>query len=201
VLPAAVLEAHGAVDGLLDIAGIIQRFVPFAELEDADIERVMDVNFWGVVNMVRAFLPHLRTRPEACIVNISSMSALAPVPGQTIYGASKAAVKLLTEGLYAELRETPVAVTVVFQGGAATGIADHSGVSVPNAQDVDTSSMSLTLPADAARRIVVEGVEQGRYRVVIGKDARMIDRLSRMAPKRATDTIAARMASLLGSAP
>ena len=62
-------------------------------------------------------------RREACIVNVSSMGALAPVPGQTIYGASKAAVKLFTEGLYAELRDTSVAVTVVFPGGVDTGIA------------------------------------------------------------------------------
>jgi short-subunit dehydrogenase len=157
------------------------------------------VNFWGVVNTTQAFLPHLLTRPEACVVNVSSMGGLAPVPGQTLYGASKAAVKLLTEGLYAELRGTPVAVTVVFPGGVATNITANSGVATPGGvTDSDAASMNLTTPQDAARQ-VVDGVEQGSYRVVIGKDARMLDRLSRLAPRRATDLVAKRMASLLGS--
>ena len=80
------------------------------------LAKVMAVNFWGVVHTTKAFLPTLTARPEACLVNVSSMGAFAPVPGQTIYGASKAAVTLLTEGLYAELRESGVAVTVVFPG-------------------------------------------------------------------------------------
>lgn len=101
-LPQAVIDAHGQVDGVLNVAGIIQKFEPFIELETADIERVLQVNFWGVVDMVRAFLPHLLRRPEAALVNVSSMGAFIPVPGQTVYGASKAAVKLLTEGLHAD---------------------------------------------------------------------------------------------------
>jgi short-subunit dehydrogenase len=199
-LPATVLAAHGTVDGLVDVAGIIQRFVPFGDLDVTDIEKVMNVNFYGTVWMVRAFLPHLRARPEACVVNVSSMGGLAPVPGQTLYGASKAAVKLFTEGLYAELRGSTVRVSVVFPGGVSTHIADNSGVTVPNAADVDPDSVPTTTAQAAARQIVDEGVEKGRYRVVIGKDARMIDGLSRLAPRRATDTIAKRMAALLGPA-
>ena len=123
-----MIDTHAHVDGLLNVAGIIQKFEPFIELDTADIERVLQVNFWGVVNMVRAFLPHLMRRPEAALVNVSSMGAFIPVPGQTVYGASKAAVKLLTEGLHAERRGTPVRVTVVFPGAVATGIT----VMVPN---------------------------------------------------------------------
>ena len=69
--------------------------------------------------MVRAFLPELTARPRAALLNVSSMGAFIPVPGQTVYGASKAAVKLLTEGLHAELRGTSVRVTVVFPGAVA----------------------------------------------------------------------------------
>jgi short-subunit dehydrogenase len=163
------------------------------------MERVMAVNFWGVVHTTKAFLPHLVVRPEACVVNVSSMGGLAPVPGQTLYGASKAAVKLLTEGLYAELRGTPVAVTTVFPGGVATNITTNSGVATPGgATEASASSMTLTTPQDAARQIA-EGVEKGSYRVVIGRDARMLDGLSRVSPRRATDMIAKRMASLLGA--
>ncbi len=130
-LPAEVIERHGQVDGVLNVAGIIQPFVHFEELAPAQIGRVLSVNFWGVVNMVGAFLPELTARPRAALLNVSSMGAFIPVPGQTVYGASKAAVKLLSEGLHAELRGTSVRVTVVFLGAVATSITQNSDVHVP----------------------------------------------------------------------
>ncbi|MBR7742038.1 SDR family oxidoreductase [Phycicoccus sp. BSK3Z-2] len=195
----AVLTSHGSVDALLNVAGIIQPFVRVADLDQAVVDRVMAVNFHGVVGTVRAFLPLLLERPEAGIVNVSSMGALVPVPGQAVYGASKAAVMLFTEALYAELRDTPVAVTVVFPGGVSTHITDNSGVSIPSAGEEAGSSMSLTTPQDAGRQ-VVDGLADGSFRVVIGKDARAMDVLSRISPRRATDTVAKRMARLLDRA-
>lgn len=194
-LPKAVLAAHGQVDGVVNVAGIIQRFVRLSSLPYNELDNVFAVNFWGVVHMVKSFLPHLMARPEACVVNVSSMGGFVPVPGQTAYGASKAAVKLLTEGLYAELRESSVAVTVVFPGGVATGIAENSGAAVPG-ERAEGSTASLTTPVEAAHQIV-RGIERGSYRVVIGKDARLLDRFSRLFPRRATDTVAKRMASLV----
>lgn len=197
-LPEAVAAAHGRVDGVVNVAGIIQKFVPFVELDRAEMERVINVNFWGPVNVCGAFLPVLLKRPSACVVNVSSMGALAPVPGQTMYGASKAAVKLFTEGLYAETRGTSVAVTVVFPGGVATDIAGNSGAAVPGMEEkAGDMATSMTTAADAANQIV-EGIEKGSYRVVIGKDARGLDKLSRLSPQRATEMIAKKMASLLG---
>lgn len=194
-LPAAVLEAHGAVDGLLNVAGIIQKFVPFADLGEDEIERVLNVNFWGVVNMLKAFLPHLLARPKAAIVNVSSMGAFIPVPGQTIYGASKAAVKLLTEGLHAELRGSNVRVTVIFPGGVATSITENSGVSAPAVAGADAGKMKLTLPHEAAQ-VIVTAMEKGSYRATIGQDARMMDWATRLVPERAMTMIADQMASL-----
>lgn len=195
-LTGGVAAHHGQVDGLLNVAGIIQHFVPFADLSFEEMERVLAVNLWGVLNTTKAFLPRLLARPEACLVNVSSMGGLAPVPGQTVYGASKAAVKLLTEGLYAELLDTPVAVTVVFPGGVSTDIASNSGADLPGQGGGDLAA-SLTSPRDAALQIVA-GVEKGSYRVVIGRDARMLDRLSRLAPRRATELVAKKMATQLG---
>ena len=122
-LPAEVVVVHGAVDGLINNAGIIQPFVPVAELDDATIERVLDVNLMGTLHMVQAFLPTLVARPEAHLANVSSMGGFFPFPGQTMYGASKAAVRLLTEGLYAELLDTNVRVSVIFPGAVNTGIS------------------------------------------------------------------------------
>src|SRR5690606_29749305 len=173
--PAAVEKAHGQVDGLVNVAGIIQKFIKIAELSFEEIERVMDVNFWGVVNMTKAFLPALLARPEASVVNVSSMGGFLPVPGQATYGASKAAVKLFTEALYAETRGTNLSVTVVFPGGVGTNITQNSGVDIPNMGDVESGKQrKVVSPADAGRQII-EGLEKGSFRVLIGSDAKMMD--------------------------
>lgn len=203
-LPAEVVQAHGQIDVLVNVAGVIQQFVPFIDLEYSEMERVIDVNLWGVLHTCHAFLPLLRERPESALVNVGSMGGLAPVPGQTVYGASKAAVQLFTEGLYAELRGTSVAVSTVVPGGVATNIADNSGAATPGkhqqSADEDDAAKSqtakLTSAPDAARQIA-DAIEKGAFRVIIGKDAKIVDRLARLSPRRATEMIAKRMASLL----
>lgn len=205
LLPMQVAAQHGHVDGLLNVAGIIQKFVHFKELELDEMRKVMDVNFWGTVYVNKAFLPHLTARPEASLVNVSSMGGFLPVPGQTVYGASKAAVKLLTEGLYSELRDTTVKASIVFPGAIATNITGNSGVTSPGgaASPEDAavkaeSSKLQPLPASEAATIIVDqAVEKGRYRVTVGKDAAMLDRMVRIAPQKATDFIAKKMASLV----
>lgn len=194
-LPAQVIADHGQVDGLLSIAGIIQRFVTIEHLSMDEIERLMAVNFWGTLYLDLAFLPLLRQRPEAALVNVSSMGALVPVPGQSIYGASKGAVRLLTEALYAELRDTSVAVTLVFPGGTATGITENSGVEAPR---IPPDRMPAVMTADEAARPIVDAVESGTFRVVIGRDAHMLDRMARVSPTRAIDLAADRMKTYLG---
>jgi NAD(P)-dependent dehydrogenase (short-subunit alcohol dehydrogenase family) len=197
---AEIVSAHGHLDGLLNVAGIIQTSVPLVDLDLSEIERVMGVNFWGVAYTMKAALPHLLTRPEACIVNVSSMGALAPLPGQTAYGASKAAVKLLTEGLYAELRGTAVAVTVVFPGAIGTDVSVSPDATTAEAaaEQTQRSSAPGTSVEDAGAQIV-EAVAKGPYRVTIGRDAAALDRVSRLAPRRAAEMTARKMAGVLPS--
>lgn len=189
-----VTAAHGRVDGVANVAGIIQKFVPFADLPYHEMNKVLDVNYWGVVHMCKAFLPELLSRPEASLLNVSSMGAFVPVPGQSIYGASKAAVKLLTEGLYAELRTTKVAVTLVFPGAVRTGIAENSEAAIPG-RNTD-ASVRITSSAEAARRIA-DAIEKGTFRVCIGKDATMLDLLARLMPRRSIEFLAKKMGSLV----
>lgn len=198
-LPDQVVTAHGQVDGLLNVAGIIQPFVKINELDFDVIERVMNVNFWGTVNMSKAFLPHLLARPEAGLLNVSSMGGFLPVPGQAAYGASKAAVKLFTEALFAETQGTSLAVTIVFPGGVGTNITKNSGVDTSRLEAATAGGKprKTTSPADAGRQII-EGLEKGAFRVVIGGDAKFMDRFARFSPKRATLLIADQMKSLLG---
>ena len=195
-LPEAVLAAHKTVDGLINCAGIIQKFVKFNELPFSEVDRVLNVNFNGSVNMTKAFLSLLLARPEGHIINFSSMGGYLPVPGQTVYGASKAAIKLFTEGLYAELMGTNVHVTVVFPGAIATNIAANSGVSIQAPESAQSSKIKTTSPQVAAQ-VVVEGIEKNSFRVFIGSDAKMMDFLVRLMPKRAVKIISDQMASLL----
>ena len=89
-VPGEIAERFGAVDGLINCAGIIQPFVPLVEVDYGVIDRVMQVNFFGTLYMTKAFLPHLLERPEGHLTNVSSMGGFMPFPGQTLYGASKA---------------------------------------------------------------------------------------------------------------
>ncbi len=197
-LPAAVIKAHGAVDGLINNAGIIQKFVRVNDLEYKDIERVLNVNLYGVIHMTKAFLPYLLKRPEAHIANVSSMGGFLPVPGQTIYGASKAAVKLFTEGLNSELLSTNVRVTVIFPGAIETNISTNSGLTNMKAPDPEKGekTFKMTKPTVAAQ-MIIDGIEKNRYQVHIGSDSKMMDRLYRLMPERAAKLIYSQMKSLL----
>ncbi|MEY4312604.1 MAG: hypothetical protein RLZZ319_113 [Actinomycetota bacterium] len=195
-LPAAVEEKLGAADGLVNNAGIIQPFVKINDLDIADAERVMNVNFYGPLRLIKAFLPVLLARPEGHILNVSSMGAYAPVPGQSLYGASKAAIKLLTEGLRSELLDTKVGVTVVFPGATATNIAANSGMTAMTADSPDAAKFTQT-PADVAAKMMVDAIENNTPRLTTGKDAMTMDILTRLNPVWAAGVIYKQMKSLL----
>jgi len=187
-----VMAQYGHLDGIINNAGIIQPFMKVNDLGYDAIERVMNVNFYGTLYLVKTFLPHLLTRPEAHIVNISSMGGFLPVPGQTIYGASKAAVKLLTEGLNSELADTNVKVTVVFPGAVSTNITRNSGLNNP-AQSSAVQKPGTILSAAKAAEIIINGMENDRYRVLVGKDSIFMDMIYRLHPERAARFISKKM--------
>jgi short-subunit dehydrogenase len=186
----------GAIDCLINNAGIIQPFIPINELSLAQAEKVMNVNFYGPLTLIKAFLPELLKRPEAHILNVSSMGAYAPVPGQSIYGASKAALKLMTEGLRSELRETGIGVTIVFPGAIATNITVNSEIEMPKVS-ADAAAFKQT-SASVAAKMMLSAIEKNKARITIGKDATMMDRLSRINPVFAANLIYKQMKSLLG---
>ena len=195
-LPAKVEADLGAADALINNAGIIQKFVKVNELSMDDAMHVMKVNFDGPLSLIKAFLPGLMKRPEAHLLNVSSMGAYAPVPGQSVYGASKAAIKLLTEGLRSELMGTSVGVTIVFPGSIATNIAQNSGMVIP-AGAAENSKIKTT-PADVAAREMVDAIENNKPRITIGPDAKFMDRFSRLNPVAAANLIYKQMSNLLG---
>lgn len=197
LIPQKVGAEHKHVDALINCAGIIQPFVKVSDLDEASIERVMNVNFYGTLNMTRAFLPLLLKRPEAALVNVSSMGGFLPVPGQSVYGASKAAVKLLTEALYAELHDTNVRVLVVFPGATNTNITANSKVSMPKLTQNKRQASIPMMSAEQVAKQILRGIEKNKPQIFTGKDSKLMSVLYRINPTFATKFIAKQMRDLL----
>lgn len=187
---------HGSIDAIINNAGIIQPFIGIEKLNFDTIERVMNVNFYGTLYMTKAFLPYLLIRSEAYIVNISSMGGFMPFPGQSIYGASKAAVKLLSEGLYSELLHTKIRVAVVFPGGIGTNVMENSEVEPFQQGSKNYRIQQFILTPQRAAELIVKGIEKNQTRMCIGKDARFLNVLYRMFPDFTTRFVSRQMRKL-----
>jgi short-subunit dehydrogenase len=164
----------------------------FDEFDEAQMAWLMDINFWGVVRGTRAFLRHLQSRPQAHIVNISSVFGIIAPPGQSAYAASKFAVRGFSESLRHELamNKSPVRLSVVHPGGVKTNIALKARTGNQLRESVSMREvgerferLARTTPADAAQRII-RGIEQNEPRILIGSDARYLDIIQRLRPAR-----------------
>ena len=123
----AAIAAHPGLNIVINNAGVA-LLGQFNEIDQAQMEWLMNINFWGVVHATRAFLPHLAGQREAHIVNLSCIFGIVAPPGQTAYAAAKFAVRGFSEALRHELQmaESPVRLSVVHPGGIATNIARNS---------------------------------------------------------------------------
>jgi short-subunit dehydrogenase len=162
----------------------------FDEFDLNQMAWLMEINFWGVVRGTRAFLPHLKSRPLAHIVNISSIFGIIAPPGQSAYSASKFAVRGFSESLRHELAmsNSPVRLSVVHPGGVKTNIARRAraGSSLRENQNSNEigdrfEKVARTTASDAAQRII-RGIERGEPRILIGPDARLLDFIQRLRP-------------------
>jgi NADP-dependent 3-hydroxy acid dehydrogenase YdfG len=180
----AVNEHFGNVNQIYNNAGIAYtgdiEVCPFK-----DIERVMDVDYWGVVNGTKAFLPHLIASGDGHVINVSSLFGLFSVPGQAAYNSAKFAVRGFTEALRQEmvLAGHPVAVTTVHPGGIKTAIARNATVAEGLDRDelakLFDKRLAFTSPQRAAR-IILDAVRKKRARVLVGADAKVLDALVRL---------------------
>jgi short-subunit dehydrogenase len=185
----AAVAAHPGLNILINNAGVA-LLGQFSEIDQAQMDWLMNINFWGVVHSTRAFLPHLQRQPEAHIVNLSSIFGIIAPPGQTAYAAAKFAVRGFSESLRHELQmaNSPVKLSVVHPGGVATSIARNSRTgtgmtdNARRAQSIERfEAMAKTTPAAAALRIIA-GIENNAPRILIGNDARFMDLLQRIRP-------------------
>ncbi|MBS1803485.1 MAG: SDR family NAD(P)-dependent oxidoreductase [Acidobacteria bacterium] len=196
-LPEIVRTRFGTVDAVINNAGIIQPFLPLMDLDYPTIDRLFSVNLLGTLYVLKTFLPNLIARPEAHIVNLSSMGGFVPVPGQTIYCAAKAGVKLMSEGLASELLNSNVRVTVVFPGAVATNIAGNSGIKARG--ESKREGRAKPMSAAKAAEIIVDAVERNAHHVYVGRDSSMMNMLTRLDPQFAARALAKKLNGLLSS--
>jgi short-subunit dehydrogenase len=184
--PQAVAAAHGGAALLVNNAGVALGGT-FDQISERDFEWLFEINFWAVVRLTRAFMPLLKANDEARLVNLSSLFGLISPPGQTAYAASKFAVRGFSNALRFELADSNVGVTVVHPGGVATKIADNARrpVGISNAEvneQIERARRVLTLPPAQAGEIIVKAVERNAARVLVGRDAKIMALLERLAP-------------------
>ncbi|HEX3046886.1 MAG TPA: SDR family NAD(P)-dependent oxidoreductase [Bacillota bacterium] len=181
-----VIRDFGRVDLVINNAGVSSSG-RVHELTYDTLEWTIDINLWGVIHGTKAFLPHLMERPEAGIVNISSVYGLLGIPGQAAYCTSKFAVRGFTESLRQELSGTNIFVTLVFPGGVKTSIAKNSRTDyqideATYQKGLQQFETTLKTQPETAAEAIISGIKHKSPRVLIGRDARQIDRLARFCP-------------------
>ena len=201
--------AHGKINLIFNNAGVAHTAsAATATIEDFDW--IMGINFWGVVHGTQAFLPYLRASGEGHVINLSSLFGLMAMPTQSTYNASKFAVRGYTEALRMELEleGAPVSATSVHPGGVATNIVNSSRIDRQivdaTGQDEETHRrranrlINVTTPDAAALQILAE-VEKNARRVLVGKDAWVMDKLIRLLGSAYQVLVLRRARSMLGS--
>ncbi len=191
-----VMKEHGRVHIVINNAGVCVAD-SLESVSYEDFEWLMGINFWGVVYGTKAFLPYLKKQGEAHIVNISSINGILPNPYNGPYCAAKFAVKGFTETLSQELRGTSVKVSVVHPGGIKTNIVRNARFyRVANPQKTKQDVVDLfdrfifKTTAEDAADVIITGIRRNKQRIMVGKDAIVMDALTRLFPVFTTRLIA-----------
>jgi len=202
-----VVANHGRVNLTVNNAGVALG-TTVESMSYEDFERLMNINFWGVVYGTKAVLPYLKESGDGHIVNLSSVFGLISVPSQSAYNAAKFAVRGFSDTLRMELEieGAKVSVTTVHPGGIKTNIArnarmDPSVSVIPGHRDkalADFERAFITSPEKAAQQILT-AVRRDRRRALIGPDAKVIDLVSRL-PAAFYQTVLTRGGSAMRSA-
>ncbi|WP_353828900.1 SDR family NAD(P)-dependent oxidoreductase [Agromyces sp. SYSU T0242] len=186
-LPDAVAAAHELAPSILLNCAGVSMLGSFSQATLEEFRWVIDINLWGTVAMTKAFLPRLLEADTAHVANVSSLYGLAAPAGRVPYVTSKFAVRGFTDALRHELESTGVTVSAVYPGGVQTGIIHHARVAAAvepgvaaRAADAQ-AALYRTTPSQAAERIV-DGIVRRRPRVFIGRDSRLSDLVTRVAP-------------------
>ncbi|MFL2717863.1 MAG: SDR family NAD(P)-dependent oxidoreductase [Gammaproteobacteria bacterium] len=201
-LPQKVIDEHGKVDLVFNNAGVGSGSY-FQDMNRDNWDWVMGINFEGVVNSTRAFIPHMINNSEAAIVNTSSIFGMVTIPGQSVYHATKFAVRGFTESLALEMKQTNpnLQIHCVHPGHIGTNIATSARISD---EDFDKTQARMSIfnrnppktkqemgelfkeggmhPSKAAK-IILDGVKKNNSRIFVGLDAKLLDLSQRLFPK------------------
>ena len=181
-----VRDHFGVVNQIYNNAGI-GFFGEVGDSQFSEFERVMDVNYWGVVTGTKAFLPHLIASGDGHVVNVSSIWGIFAAPGQSAYNSAKFAVRGFTEALRQEmmLAGNAVKVTTVYPSGIKTAIARNAtgaqGLDMNALAEMFDSQLAKGAP-EAAARSILRGVRKNKSRVLVGPGAKAFDVLVRLTP-------------------
>ncbi|KKX99371.1 MULTISPECIES: SDR family NAD(P)-dependent oxidoreductase [Microbacterium] len=181
-----ITESHPRINALITCAGS-SMLGDIDQLTMEEMRWLTDVNLWGTVSVTKALLPALRAAPAAHITHLASVYALAAPAGRIPYAVSKFAVRAFSEALRHELEGTSVTVGAVYPAGVRTGIILHGRYAAAIDPEVAAraaaaqAEMYHTEPADAAARII-RATERRAARTMVGREARLIDVLTRIAP-------------------
>lgn len=180
-----VRKELGRVDVVINNAGMSLPPNPIIYSEIEDYEKVLQVNLWGVIYGSMAFLPSLREGTGGCLVNISSIFGLMGFPGSAPYNVSKFGVRGFTETLRVEMRGTNLQVVCVHPGGVRTNIINNVDFKdeKERARTVKQFNKQTPTMPDQAASTIIRGIEKGKSRVTIGKDASFTDRITRLMPE------------------
>lgn len=191
---AAVADQFGRVNVLVNNAGVSMSG-DFEDMSYDEFDWIVGVNFDGVVNGTKEFLPHLIASGDAHLINLSSLFGLISMPGQSAYNATKYAVRGFTEALREEMliNGHNVAVTCVHPGGIKTGISRNGRKT--KSQDVDAldklfDEKLAKMPADRAAQIILSSALKRRARVLVGLDAHALHTFAKLAGSRYQDVVA-----------
>lgn len=189
-----VVQHCGVVNVVVNNAGVALAG-DLADLEYPDMDWIIGINFWGVVHGTKEFLPHLIASGDGHLVNLSSLFGLISMPGQSMYNASKYAVRGMTEALREEMLIAghPVGVTSVHPGGIKTAIARNSRVSAKEDQAATAryfdEKLARMTPEKAAA-VIIRGIERNKARVLVGADAHALHTLGKLTGSRYQDLVA-----------
>ncbi len=187
----AVVKQFGKVDIVINNAGIALAPKTIAQTEYVDFEKIININLWGMIYGTKAFLPYLRQRPKAAIANVSSVFGMMGYPGQGAYVTTKFAIRGFTETLRIELKKTNITVSSIHPGGIKTNIVRNITISDEAKKDEMIKGFEEVAPTTAAQAatVILTGIAKGKARILIGKDARAIDRMTRIFPSSYENTI------------
>ncbi len=187
----AVIDEYGHVDIVINNAGIALGKKTLEEVSYEELERIIGINLWGVLYGSKEFIPYLKQRDEAALINLSSIFGLAGVPEQVPYCTTKFAVRGMTESLRAELADTNVEVYTVHPGGINTNIAEDALKDAENdpkkRKEVESFKKLLAHSPEKAAKVILNAVRRKNYKILIGEEAYLFDIMTRALPRSYTN--------------